>query len=113
MIHSSKQAYVAIADHRDGRSRFSAGDIVIIDDEALVDLLTREGSIDPAIVVTAAMFLGGPETPETAPETAPKASAGDSPAAAHDRMTRAPAGRRGAAGKFAAKPADGDSDGGA
>ena len=106
MIHSSKQAYVAVADHRDSHGRFSTGDIVIVDDEALVDMLIREGSIDPSIVVDASYFISSPKA--------------ESPAAAHDRMVKAPGGRRGATGKAAmattgatSAPDDGDSDGGA
>lgn len=101
MIHSSKTAYVAIADHRDSHGAFSAGDIVIVDEPALLPVLFAEGSLDPDVVVDASVFLGEPET-------AQQKSAAGSPSASHDRMTRAPGGRRGAAGKFAAKPAGTD-----
>ena len=97
MIHSSKQAYVAIADHRDAYGRFDAGDIVIVAEPALVDMLVAEGSIDPAIVVDASYFISSPKA--------------ESPAAANDRMVKAPGGRRAAASKAA--PATTDTTGAA
>lgn len=73
-LHASKQAYVAIADHRDSHGRFDAGDIVIVDEPALVDLLVREGSIDPSVVVDASLFTPGTEAAAASP--APKNKGG-------------------------------------
>ena len=76
MIHSSKTAYVAITDHRDASGAFKAGDIVIVDEPALIDLLVREGSIDPDVVVTASVFTPG------APIALPSTVTGDAADAA-------------------------------
>jgi len=62
MIHSSKTAYVAVADHRDASGAFKAGDIVIVSEPALVAALVREGSIDPSVVVGASLFTPGAAT---------------------------------------------------
>lgn len=75
-IHASKTAYVAIADHRDADGSFKAGDIVIIDEPALVGILVREGSIDPSITVDASMYTPGVPTAVT-PPVAPADLLGD------------------------------------
>lgn len=94
MIHASKQAYIAVKNHRDAYGRFEAGDVVIVDDEALAKMLFREGSLDPSAVVDASVFTAPPAAHPPGDLT-PAASASASPAAASDRMTRGPTGRRG------------------
>lgn len=59
MIHSSKTAYVAIADHRDANGAFKVGDIVIVDYPEEADVLAREGSIDLSVVIDASLFTPG------------------------------------------------------
>lgn len=75
MIHSSKTAYVAIADHRDASGAFKAGDIVIVDEPALLPVLFAEGSLDPLVVVDASLFTPGVKVEEptelTEPATVP------------------------------------------
>lgn len=75
-IHSSKTAYVAIADHRDADGAFKAGDIVIVDEPALVPVLVAEGSIDPSVTVDASLFTPGAPTAVT-PPVAPADLLGD------------------------------------
>lgn len=56
MLHASKTAYVAVDDHKDAHGAFFAGDIVIVDEPALLPVLFAEGSLDPAVTVDASVF---------------------------------------------------------
>ncbi len=91
MIHASKTAYIAILPHRSSLGAFDAGDVVIVDEPALIDALAREGSIDPSVTVDASVY--------TTPKAAKGAKAADEPAAApadgedaHAPAPEAPAG---------------------
>jgi len=86
-LHSAKQAYVAIGDHRDADGAFKAGDIVIVDEPALVGVLVREGSIDPSIVVDASMFTPGAPARVAVPTAPPAEPPADDASPADDETT--------------------------